>query len=60
MEISDEQFEYYRALENENILLHSQFEWIKMILDNEELGDFALSFPIIRDIQDLKYLAEER
>lgn len=40
-------------IENELLLANALLEWIEMILDGEKLGDFALSFPIVRRVYDL-------
>jgi hypothetical protein len=40
--------------ENQLIMANSLLEWIEMILNGEELADFALSFPIVRRVNDLK------
>lgn len=35
-------------------------DWIQAILNGEEVSDFALSFPIVRKVQDLYLRLEEK
>lgn len=41
-------------LENQLVLTKSLLEWIELILNNVEVSDFALSFPIVRRVYELK------
>ena len=43
-----------RELENAYIEQGSILEWIQMILDGKEVSEFALSFPIVQQVWDLK------
>ena len=43
-----------RALENAYIEQGSILEWIQMILDGKEVSEFALSFPIVQQVWDLR------
>lgn len=43
-----------RELENAYIVQGAILEWIQMILDGIEVSDFALSYPIVRQVWDLK------
>ncbi len=43
-----------RALENAYIEQGAILEWIQRILDGIEVSDFALSYPIVRQVWDLK------
>lgn len=43
-----------RELENHIVLEGSISEWIEAALSGENVSDFALSFPVVREIADLK------
>jgi hypothetical protein len=43
-----------RELENAYIEQGAILEWIQRILDGIEVSDFALSYPIVRQVWDLK------
>lgn len=43
-----------RELENAYIEQGAILEWIQMILDGKEVSEFALSYPIVRQVWDLK------
>ena len=47
--------EKHRKLENEVILANSMLEAIEEILDGKEVSAFMLSFPLVRQIDDLMY-----
>ena len=49
-----------RRMENDLVTALALLEWIQTVLDGKEVSDFALSFPIVREVSDLKHLAEER
>ena len=48
-----------RALESQLILSCSIIEWIEAIIDGEKVDDFALSFPIVREVYNLKEWRKE-
>jgi len=43
-----------RALESQLILSCSIIGWIDEIIDNEQVDDFAMSFPLVRAVYDLR------
>lgn len=47
-----------RGLENQLYLMGSQLEWIEAILDGKEVSDFAMSFPIVRRVWELRQITE--
>lgn len=47
-----------RELESAYIEQGAILEWIQMILDGKEVSDFALSYPIVRQVWDLKQEAK--
>ena len=49
-----ERFRKCREQESQLIEIASRWEWICAILDGEEVSDFALSFPEVRQVADLK------
>ena len=46
--------------ESQLILSCAIIEWIEAIVEGEEVNDFAMSFPIVREVYDLKKGDEER
>ncbi|MBI4773884.1 MAG: hypothetical protein HY788_06840 [Deltaproteobacteria bacterium] len=46
--------ERIRELENRLVIANAQLEAIREILDGAEPDDFMMSFPIVRDVWDLK------
>lgn len=44
-----------RELESALVMSNAILEWIQQVLDGEEVSDFGLSFPIVREVADLKY-----
>ena len=45
-----------REIKSMLALAGSQLEWIEDILDGKEVSDFAMSFPVVRRVWDLKQL----
>ena len=43
----------FRNVESQLIALGSILDWIEIILDGDEVSDFALSFPIVRRVWDM-------
>jgi hypothetical protein len=44
----------YKALENAFVLDESILEWIEEVLNGKPVSEFALSFPIVRRVYDVK------
>ncbi len=50
--------ELRRVYENENVLLNSILDSCVRAADGENVGDFELSFPLVRRIYDLKRMED--
>lgn len=52
--------EIKRLYTNEIVLANSMLEWIEDILDDKEVSEFAMSFPIVRQVWELKQNEKEK
>lgn len=48
--------EKIRQLESALVQSNAILDWIQGVLDEDDVSDFALSFPIVREVLDLKTL----
>ena len=45
----------YREAESDNAMMEMILDAIQNVLDGKEVSDFELSFPIVREVADLKH-----
>lgn len=56
--MGNEQDKAVRELQTAIAMMGSQIEWISDVLEGRQVSDFALSFPLVRAVDDLKRLTD--